>query len=161
MVERRGDRQRKFNGLERWPFRLFIESLPIMLQITLLLLTCGLSRYMWSVYASVACVVISFTALGVLFYIGIVVTGAWSYECPFQTPVSAGLRYPRDSGVTRKLLTSLSPSSITSLIYATWRDTRRLTVNISLSNASSLIHPAWIDAHQRLISASHRIHDTI
>ena len=161
MVERCGDRQRKFDGLERWPFRLFIESLPIMLQIALLLLTCGLSRYMWSVNASVASVVISFTALGVLFYIGVVVAGVWSYQSPFQTPASAGLRHLRDSGVTRKVLTSLSPSNVISLIRATWRDTRRLTVKFSLSNASSFIYTAWIDAHQRLISASHRIHDII
>ena len=46
MIERCGDRQRKFNGLKRWPFRVFIESLPIMLQIALFLLTCGLSRHM-------------------------------------------------------------------------------------------------------------------
>lgn len=31
MVERCGDRQRKFDGLQKWPFRFFIESLPIML----------------------------------------------------------------------------------------------------------------------------------
>ena len=89
MIERCGDRQRKFDGLEKWPFRLFIESLPIMLQIALLL-TCGLSRYMWSVNTSVARVVIPFTVLG-LFYIGTVVAGTSSYEYPFQTPASIAL----------------------------------------------------------------------
>ena len=89
MIERCGDRQRKFDGLEKRPFRLFIESLPIMLQIALLL-TCGLSRYMWSVNTSVARVVISFTVLG-LFYIGTVVAGTSSYEYPFQTPASIAL----------------------------------------------------------------------
>jgi len=88
MIERCGDRQRKFDGLEKWSFHLFIESLPIMLQIALLLLMSGLSRHMWSVNASVARVVTSFTTLGVLFYIGIVVAGTSSYECPFQTPTS-------------------------------------------------------------------------
>ena len=68
MIERCGDRQRKFDGLEKWPFRWFIESLPIMLQIALFLLTCGLSRYMWSVNTSVARVVTSFTVLSFLFY---------------------------------------------------------------------------------------------
>ena len=92
MIERCGDRQRKFHGLEKWPFHLFIESLPTMLQIALLLLTFGLSRYMWSVNTSVAGVVISFTILGILFYVGIVVAGTPSYECPFQTPASTALR---------------------------------------------------------------------
>ena len=45
VVERCGDRQRKYDGLERWPFRTIIDGLPIMLQIALLFLACGLSRY--------------------------------------------------------------------------------------------------------------------
>ena len=131
MVERCGDRQRKFDGLEKWPFRLFTESLPIMLQIALLLLTCGLSRYMWSVNISVARVIISFTVLGVLFYIGVVVAGTSSYECPFQTPASIGLRYLRDSETTRKLAASLSPPKVISLVGAAWRSTRRRIVSAS------------------------------
>ena len=121
VVERCGDRQRKFEGLKKWPFRFFIESLPIMLQIALLLLTCGLSRHMWSVNTSVARVVISFAVLGIVFYIGIVVAGTSSYQCPFQTPASIALRNLRDSGTTRKLLAGLSPLGIISLIYVTWR----------------------------------------
>jgi len=85
MVEHCGDRQHKCDGLEKWPSRLFIESLPIMLQVTFLLLTCGLSWYMWSVNTSVADIVISFTVLGIMFYIGIVVAGTSLYECLFQT----------------------------------------------------------------------------
>ena len=124
-VERCGDRQRKFDGLEKWPFRLFIEGLPVMLQIALLLLTCGLSRYMWSVNTSVARIIISFAVFGLLFYIGIVVAGMWSYECPFQTPASETLRYLRDCGATRKLLASLSPPKVISVIHTTWMNTRR------------------------------------
>ena len=98
VIERCRDRQRKFDGLQKWPFRPFIESLPIMLQVALFLLTCGLSRYMWSVNASVACVVISFTVLCFVFYIGVVFAGTRSYECPFQTPASVALRRPEESG---------------------------------------------------------------
>ena len=92
MIERCGDRQRKCVGLEKWPFRFFVESLPVMLQIALLLLACGLCRYMAPINNTVAGVLISFTVLGVVFYLGIIVAGATSYECPFQTPVSTILR---------------------------------------------------------------------
>ena len=91
-IERCGDRQRKLEGLERWPFHTFVESLPVMLQIALLLLACGLCRQMASVNTSVAGVLTVFTTLGVLFYLGIVVAGASSYECPFQAPPSAALQ---------------------------------------------------------------------
>ena len=136
-VERCADRQRKSDGLERWPFRLFIDSLPLMLQIALLLLACGLSRYMWSINTSVARVVISLTALGLLFYIGIVAAGTSSYECPFQTPASEVLRYLRDSGETWKLLARMSPP-----------------------DAISRIHATWVNIRQGFTSAPHRVHGT-
>jgi hypothetical protein len=92
MVERCGDRQIKFDGLQKWPFHLFVESLPVMLQIALLLLSCGICQYVASINTVVATVLITLTGLGVLFYIGIVVVGASSYDCPFQTPASTRLR---------------------------------------------------------------------
>ena len=93
MIERCGDRQRKRDGLQKWPFHLFIESLPLMLQAALLLLVCGLCRHMASINPVVATTLITLTALGVLFYLGIVVAGTSSYECPFQTPASGTLRF--------------------------------------------------------------------
>ena len=120
-----------------------------MLQIALLLLTCGLSRYMWSVNTSVARVIISFTILGMLFYIGIVVAGTSSYVCPFQTPASMALRSLQDNGKTRLLLASLSPLKIVFFIRSAWRGllrgahrVRNVMVNppswgISLSNIVS------------------------
>ena len=92
MVERCGDRQRKFDGLQKWPFHLFVESLPVMLQIALLLLACGLYQYMASVNTIVAYTLFTLTGFGVVFYIGIVIAGATSYDCPFQTPLSVPLR---------------------------------------------------------------------
>ena len=92
MIEHCGDRQQKCDGLKKWPLHFFIESLPEMLQAALLLLACGLCRYMWSINASVAYTLICFTGLGATFYTGIVVAGMSSYACPFQTPASAALR---------------------------------------------------------------------
>ena len=92
VIERCGDRQRKCDGLEKWPFRSFVESLPLMLQTALLLLACGLCRHMWSINTLVARTLISLTGLGVIFYIAIVIAGMSSYACPFQTPASTALR---------------------------------------------------------------------
>ena len=92
MIERCGDRQRKLDGLKKWPLHFFVECLPMMLQTALLFLACGLCRYMWSINAAVARTLISLTGFGVLFYIGVVIAGTSSYACPFQTPVSIFLR---------------------------------------------------------------------
>jgi len=134
MTERCGDRQRKLDGLEKWSFRLLIEGLPIMLQITLLLLGCGLSRHMWSVNTSVAGVVIAFTALTFVFYLVVVVAGARSYDCPFQTPVSLGLRALRYSEGVQKLFTIISPPMVI-----------------------VRIHTAGVNSRNHIVVASHRL----
>ena len=92
IIDRCGDRQRKCDGLEKWSLNFFIESLPLMLQAALLLLACGLCRHMWSINASVAYTLISLIGLGVAFFVAIVIAGASSYACPFQTPASVALR---------------------------------------------------------------------
>jgi hypothetical protein len=92
IAERCGDRQRKRNGIEKWPFEMFVESLPVMLQTALLLLGVGLARYLWTINVSVACTIIGLTAFGVAFFILVVIAGTSSYECPFQTPASLALR---------------------------------------------------------------------
>jgi hypothetical protein len=47
---------------------------------------------MSSINTPVATVLITLTVLGVAFYLGIIIVGASSYECPFQTPVSTSVR---------------------------------------------------------------------
>ena len=91
-IERCGDRQRKLEGLERWPFHTFVESLPVMLQIALLLLACGLCLHMEFINTSIANILVALTVLGISFYLGIVIAGTSSYECPFQTAASIALR---------------------------------------------------------------------
>ena len=70
VIERCGDRQRKCDGLEKWSSHFSVEGLSLMLQAALLLLACGLCRYMWSVNASVAYTLTSLTGLGVVFTSG-------------------------------------------------------------------------------------------
>jgi len=92
MIERCGDRQRKFNGLKKWPFDIVIESVPVMLQAALLLLACGLYLQMWPINAPVALILITSTGLGFTFYVAVMVAGSSSDACPFQTPLSAHFR---------------------------------------------------------------------
>ncbi|KAF9653348.1 hypothetical protein BDM02DRAFT_3182878 [Thelephora ganbajun] len=106
MIDRCGDRQRKFDGLKKWRLDFFIESLPVMLQIALLL-ACGLCRYMAAINPFVAGVLIAFTVLGVLFYVGIVTAGTSSHDCPFQAPGSSALR---------SLWTKIRPHLVTAVL---------------------------------------------
>ena len=86
------DRQRKLDGLEEWHFRLVIESLPVMLQLALLLLGCALSRYLWTISHTVAVFILTFTLFGVATYISFTLVAALSYDCPYQTPPSIFIR---------------------------------------------------------------------
>jgi len=119
MIERCGDRQRKCDGLEKWPLHFFVESLPVMLQVALLLLACGLCRHMWSINTSVAGTLIVLTGLGVAFYIAIVIAGTSSYACPFQTPVSTSLQGPWKK-VLRGIVSIVRPERVLSWTRRTW-----------------------------------------
>ena len=82
------NRQTKLDGLEKWRFHLAIESLPVMLQLALLLLGCALSLYLWTISPTVAGVVIAVTLCGVTLYVFLTVAATLYYNCPYQTPPS-------------------------------------------------------------------------
>jgi hypothetical protein len=85
-IERSQNRQRKLDGIITWYFDYVMEALPLMLQVALLLLGCALSRYLWEINITVASVILTATSSGMIFYILIVVAGAASESCPYQTP---------------------------------------------------------------------------
>ena len=92
-IERSRDRQRKLDGIIAWYFDHVMESLPLMLQIALLLLGCALSLYLWGIDVTIACVVVAVTALGVISFVFAVVAGTASASCPYQTPGARILRH--------------------------------------------------------------------
>jgi hypothetical protein len=85
-------RERKLTGIETWKLHLVMESLPLILQFALILLGFALSRYIWGINSSVSAVIIAFTAFGLLFYLSIVTASVFSFDCPFQTPLSLVVR---------------------------------------------------------------------
>jgi hypothetical protein len=106
-IERSQNRQRKFDGIVTWYFDHVMEALPLMLQVALLLLGCALSRYLWEINIIVASVVLGVTSFGMIFYIFVIIAGAASVICPYQTPGARILRY-----IFRHIL--LSPLSVLS-----------------------------------------------
>ena len=98
-IERSQNRQRKLDGIVAWYFKHVLESLPLMLQGALLLLGCALSWYLWDINTTVAFVVLVVTSFGALFYLFIVVAGAASDSCPYQTPGANAIRHV--SGLVR------------------------------------------------------------
>ena len=158
MAEHCGDRQRKFDGLEKWSFHVFIESLPVILQIALLLLACGLSRYTWSINTSVASVVISFTVLGILFYVGIVVAGTSSYERPFQTPGSTALGALRDSRRLQESAADFPPLKVVLILRIGWMSTQNLTsVGVHRARNAVVNRQSWNISLSTITSGVHRI----
>ena len=92
-IERSQNRQRKLDGIVTWYFDHVMEALPLMLQIGLLLLGCALSQYLWGIDITVASVVLGITSLGITFYLLIIIAGAASESCPYQTPGARILRH--------------------------------------------------------------------
>ena len=91
-IERSQNRQRKLDGIVAWYFDHVMESLPLMLQLALLLLGCALSLYLWEIDTTVASVVLGVTSFGVLIYTFVLIAGAISENCPYQTPWTNAIR---------------------------------------------------------------------
>ena len=154
-IERNQNRQRKLDGIVAWYFNHVIESLPLMLQLALLLLGCALSRYLWDVDTTVASVVLGATSFGVASYIFFVVAGTASSGCPYQTPGARILRH-----IAPLALSALhSASSHSKFIYVltNWRyELKKLNCSIQhvirlpvVILVSPVVLPVYlvIDAH--------------
>ena len=117
-AEKSRERQQKLDGFIEWNFELVIESLPVMLQLALLLLGCALARYLWAISRTVAGVILAFTLLGITSYTFFTLVATLHYNCPYQTPLSTLNRLvirhvaPSDSTFARslRLLASSLPS---------------------------------------------------
>ena len=105
LVERGRNRQRKLNGIVSWYFDHVMESLPLMLQVALLLHGCAVSRYFWEIDMTVAAVGIGVTSFALIFYIFIVIAGAVFVSCPYQTPLANIVKHTPD--FFRRVLDSL------------------------------------------------------
>jgi len=102
-IERSQHRQRKLDGIVSWYFN--HVNIPLMLQASVLLLGCALSRYFWDVNTTVASVVLGVTLSGLLFYLIIVVWGVASPSSPYRTRTANILRrIPHILGVLRSVI---------------------------------------------------------
>jgi hypothetical protein len=124
-VDRGQNRQRKLDGIIRWYFDSVLESLPLMLQVALLLLGCALSRYLWEISRTIASVVIGVTSFGLLFYLFILVVGTAWESCPYQTPGSTFFRYlwPRIRRIVPAAGNILKTLNVAELLTIMWKDT--------------------------------------
>ena len=152
-IENSQNRQKKLNGVSTWYFHYVVESLPLMLQVALLLLGCALTRYLWEVNTTVASVILAITSFGIAFYLFIVVAGAAFESCPYQTP-GAFIFRPIISYIRSHILPALHPAVVLSwlsnftqhsycrsFLTEWWRGFGRPWYSIIISLASLLFTP--------------------
>ena len=93
VIDRSQNRQRKLDGVADWHFDYMMGFPTSILPIALLLLSRALSNYLSEVDMVAAQLGFRATLFGVLFYLIIVVAGAVSTSCPYQTPSAHILRH--------------------------------------------------------------------
>jgi hypothetical protein len=81
-----------FDSLKTWYFDAYVQTIPILLQMSLFLFGIALGAHMWYEQPSIAWVIFAATAFGFLFYSLTVTACLISPTCPFQTPISRMLR---------------------------------------------------------------------
>jgi hypothetical protein len=93
LIDRSRHRELRMRGMIAWRFKLIMECLPFVMQVSLLLLGYALARYVWDLSRTVSAVIAAFTVFGLLFYLFIVFAATVWKICPFQTPASLVLRH--------------------------------------------------------------------
>jgi len=93
LIDRSRHRELRMRGMITWRFKFIMECLPLIMQVSLLLLGCALARYMWDLSRTVSAAIAAFTVFGFLFYLVIVFAATFWKTCPFQTPASFVFRY--------------------------------------------------------------------
>ena len=91
-IDRNLHREQKMRGMIAWRFKLIMECLPLIMQASLFLLGYALAQYFWGINRTVSSVIAGFVVTGAVLYLSMVVAGTYSKSCPFQTPISVGIR---------------------------------------------------------------------
>ena len=93
LTDRSRHRELRMRGMITWRFKFIMECLPLVMQLSLLLLGYALAQYVWDLSRTVSTVIAAFTAFGVLFYLFLVFAATIWKTCPFQTTLSLVLRH--------------------------------------------------------------------
>ena len=136
-IRRCKNRQGKLDGVEAWYWTQMMGSSLLMLQVSLLLLGCALSRYLWEIDIIIACVVLGVTSFGALFYSFIVIAGTADENCPYQTPASNFFRYLGGKVHLGALLLSIVGAGVSALekTFMKSQVTRTISANIRFYNS--------------------------
>ncbi|KAG8871751.1 hypothetical protein FRB97_008328 [Tulasnella sp. 331] len=85
-------RTEKFLGAEFWELSRVVETLPALLQVSLVLFFAALVDYLWQIDRLVAVVMLTLASVGYIAYGFTVIVSTMDEACPFQTPISRYLR---------------------------------------------------------------------
>ena len=88
-VVRGRTRHQKFLGLDKWHTSLIIDSLPNLLNLSLLIFFIGLIDFLWPLSHLIAIVLVFFVAFGVLFFFMTSIIALTYPHSPFRTPTTA------------------------------------------------------------------------
>ena len=75
-----------------WCLRFVIGCLPLIVQASLFLFGYALALYVWDINHTTSSIIVGFVVTGAVLYLPMVVAGTCSKNCPFQTPISVGIR---------------------------------------------------------------------
>ena len=88
LIDRSRHRELRMRGMITWRFKLFLEVVPLVIQLSLFLLGLALSLYMRDISQLVSDCIGIITFSSILLYVVIVLAGTFWKTCPFQTPLS-------------------------------------------------------------------------
>ncbi|TDL19893.1 hypothetical protein BD410DRAFT_751554, partial [Rickenella mellea] len=107
-------RQYLFANMEWWKMDLVVETIPILLHVSLILFMIGLLLFVHFVNFQVALSLLCFSVIGGVVYIFLTITPLISVGCPYRTPFSGLLP------LSAKLFTAILTVALACLAMSIW-----------------------------------------
>jgi Family of unknown function (DUF6535) len=86
--ERAGEREKRFNALQRWHLHEIASSLPLILLVALMLFFAGLVTYTWLIERRIGIILLVIVSVGPAFYAVTTCIAIWHAYSPFPSPLS-------------------------------------------------------------------------
>ncbi|KAG8915373.1 hypothetical protein FRC00_005269 [Tulasnella sp. 408] len=122
-------RQRKFNGVLEWHLEAVIKFLPNLLLLSVIFFFVGVCLFLFPINTVVAGIVTAFSGIGVVFSGIVIIAGALSPTCPYQSAAASALRrgglgLVQFWRLTKRTLVRPGASKTLKAVQKLWRNVR-------------------------------------
>jgi hypothetical protein len=145
-------RQFRYSGLVAWRLPEIVASLPLLLQLALVLFLVGLIDLLWTINTPVAALTTAIVSSSLLITFASLIIPFFRPSCPYKSPLALQIRHvSHGASLFMKRLSGYRPQSTDSLFKTWWEHDWRAVVAKAERATRNLDHSALEWSHKHLL----------